>query len=179
MGLLKRLAFYLGLVLGVATMAAAGAVALTYLFTGKLFSVEVTEGKPEVTLMTPDQVVIMIREQVAAVFAIPCNLFAGFFVGLVAPVAAIAGMVALIRLVTGKVPFLGHIYEGEDGERQLSFKLVAPDEAEGLFTEYKERFGDELGGMKTEIQAIIEEAKGQARPAAEDEVVEVELEVEV
>ena len=66
MGLLKRLAFYLGLVLGVATMAAAGAVALTYLFTGKLFSVEMAEGKPEVTLMTPDQVVTMIREQVAA-----------------------------------------------------------------------------------------------------------------
>lgn len=66
MGLLKRLAFYLGLVLGVATMAAAGAVALTYLFTGKLFSIEMAEGKPEVTLMTPDEVVVMIREQVDA-----------------------------------------------------------------------------------------------------------------
>jgi hypothetical protein len=112
------------------------------------------------------------------VFAIPCNLFAGFITGLVAPVAAIAGMVALIRLVTGKVPFLGHIYEGEDGERHLSFKLVAPDEAEGLFTEYKERFGDELGDMQSEIKAIIEEARGQAGPAAEEEVLEIEVEVE-
>ena len=66
MGFLKRLAFYLGLALGVATMAAAGAVALTYLFTGKLFSIEMAEGKPEVTLMTPDEVVVMIREQVDA-----------------------------------------------------------------------------------------------------------------
>lgn len=66
MGFLKRLAFYLGLVLGVATMAAAGAVALTYLFTGKFFSIELAGEKPEVTLMTPDEVVTMIREQMAA-----------------------------------------------------------------------------------------------------------------
>lgn len=111
------------------------------------------------------------------VIAIPCNLFAGFITGLVAPVAAIAGAVALIRLVTGKVPFLGHIYEGEDGDRHLSFKLVAPEEAEGLFTEYKERFTDELGDLPAEIKSIIEDAQGQAGATAEGEVLEVEIEV--
>jgi len=64
MGILKRAAFYLGLVLGLATVAAAGTVLLTYLFTGKFASIEMAEGKPEVTLMTPDEVVTLIREQV-------------------------------------------------------------------------------------------------------------------
>ena len=64
MGVLKRLAFYLGLVLGLATVAVAGTVLLTYLFTGKFASIEMAEGKPEVALMTPDEVVTMVREQV-------------------------------------------------------------------------------------------------------------------
>lgn len=65
MGFLRRLAFYLGLLLGLTTVAAAGAVALTYLFTGKLVSVEMVEEKPEVTLMTPDEVAALIRERMA------------------------------------------------------------------------------------------------------------------
>lgn len=65
MGFLRRLAFYLGLLLGLTTVAAAGAVALTYLFTGKLVSVEMGAEKPEVTLMTPDEVAALIRERVA------------------------------------------------------------------------------------------------------------------
>jgi hypothetical protein len=63
MGFLKRVAFAMGLLLGLTTVAAAGAVALTYLFTGKLVSVEMSEDKPEVTLMTPDDVASLIREQ--------------------------------------------------------------------------------------------------------------------
>ena len=64
MGVLKRLAFYLGLIMGLATVAAAGTVLLTYLFTGKFASVELAEGKPEATLMTPDEVTALVREQV-------------------------------------------------------------------------------------------------------------------
>ena len=64
MGFLKRLAFYIGLMLGLTTIAAAGTVAFTYLFTGKLVSVELAGEKPEVTLMTPDEVVVLIRDQV-------------------------------------------------------------------------------------------------------------------
>ena len=66
MGILNRLAFYMGLVLGLLTITAAGTVALTYLFTGKFASIEMTEGKAEVTLMTPDEVAGMIREQIKA-----------------------------------------------------------------------------------------------------------------
>lgn len=64
MGFLKRLAFYLGLVLGLTTISVAGTVALTYLFTGKFASIELAEGQPELTLMTPDEVVDMVRSQV-------------------------------------------------------------------------------------------------------------------
>lgn len=64
MAYLKRLAFYFGFLLGLTTMAVAGMVALTYLFTGKFPSVEMAEGRPEVQLMTPDEIVVMVREQV-------------------------------------------------------------------------------------------------------------------
>ena len=63
MGLMKRLAFYLGLLLGLATIAAAGTVALTYLLTGRLVSIEMEEKKPVITMMTPDEVVALIRER--------------------------------------------------------------------------------------------------------------------
>ncbi len=63
MGILKRVAYYLGLLLGLATVAAAGTVALTYLLTGKLVSIEMKDQKPEVTLMTPDEVATLIRER--------------------------------------------------------------------------------------------------------------------
>jgi hypothetical protein len=64
MELVKRIAFFIGLLLGLASVAAVGTVALTYLFTGKFASVELAEGKPEITLMSADQVVAMVREQV-------------------------------------------------------------------------------------------------------------------
>jgi hypothetical protein len=63
MRFLRRLAFYIGMVMGLTTIAALGMVALTYLLTGKLVSVELSGEKPEVTLMTPDEVVALIREQ--------------------------------------------------------------------------------------------------------------------
>jgi CRISPR/Cas system-associated exonuclease Cas4 (RecB family) len=63
MGILKRLAYYLGLLLGLTTVAAAGTVALTYLLTGKFVSIKMKEEKPEVTLMTPDEVATLIRER--------------------------------------------------------------------------------------------------------------------
>ena len=63
MGVLKRLAFYMGLLLGLTTVAAAGTVALTYLLTGKFVSLEMGGEKPEMTLMTPDEVAVLIREK--------------------------------------------------------------------------------------------------------------------
>jgi hypothetical protein len=64
MGILRRLSFYLGLMMGLTTIAAVGAVALTYLFTGRFPSVELGGEQPEVALLTPDEVVSVVREQV-------------------------------------------------------------------------------------------------------------------
>ncbi len=63
MGFARRLAFYMGMVLGILTIATAGSVALTYLLTGKLPMVGVGSDSNEVTLMTPDEVASMIREK--------------------------------------------------------------------------------------------------------------------
>jgi hypothetical protein len=103
------------------------------------------------------------------IVAIPTNFLSGYITGLVAPIAAIAGMVALIRLLTGKVPYLGHIFEDEQGERHLSFKLVAPEQVKELFEEQKEQYGGEIIKMQSEIRAIIEETRAEAKATAEAE----------
>ncbi len=99
------------------------------------------------------------------ILAIPYNFFSGFLTGLVAPVAAIAGMVALMRLLTGKVPYLGHIFEDEEGDRHLSLKLVAPDQVKDLFEEQKEEYGADIMRMQAEIKAIVEETRAEAKAA--------------
>jgi len=63
MGILSRLAYLLGLVLGLVTLVVVATEFLTYLFTGKFSSVKkVDEGRPELVLMTPDEVVAFVRE---------------------------------------------------------------------------------------------------------------------
>ena len=64
MGFVKRMAFLLGFVLGLVTLVVLGTEFLTYLFTGKFASVKkVGEERPELVLMTPDEVVAFVREQ--------------------------------------------------------------------------------------------------------------------
>jgi hypothetical protein len=103
------------------------------------------------------------------VFAIPWSFLSGFFTGLAAPLVAIAGVVAGVRFLTGKVPFLGHAWDDEESGRHLSFKLVAPDQVQELFDEQKEQIGGDIVKMKDEIQAIIEEAKAKAVAQQESE----------
>ncbi|MGC9334489.1 MAG: hypothetical protein ACP5JJ_10100 [Anaerolineae bacterium] len=64
MRFLRQVVFYVGLAMGLVTVAAAGSVALTYLFTGKFPTVRAAEGKTEVMLLTSDEVVGLVREQV-------------------------------------------------------------------------------------------------------------------
>jgi hypothetical protein len=100
--------------------------------------------------------------------AIPCNWVMGFIVGLVAPVAAIAAMIAGIRLFTGKVPFLGQVWDTEEGGRQLAFKLVPPEQVGEMFAQQKDEIGGDIAKMQAEIKAIIEETKEQAQAEAEE-----------
>jgi hypothetical protein len=65
MSALKRLAFGVGFVLGLAGFVVVAGNALLYLLTGKLPSVEVGEGgKPVLGLVTPQEIVALVREQV-------------------------------------------------------------------------------------------------------------------
>ena len=107
---------------------------------------------------------------VSWLLAVPYNFLFGYVTGVVAPLAAIAAMVAAIRLFTGKVPFLTPIQEDDEGDdRQLSIRLVSSDEAAELYAEQKEQIGREFSSMKTEIQAVMEEGKTEAPTAAEEE----------
>ncbi len=64
MSFLKQLAYCVGLIAGLATIGAAGAVLLTYLFTGRLPAIKMAEGeKPRVQLYTPDEIVTLMRQQ--------------------------------------------------------------------------------------------------------------------
>ena len=61
---LRRIAFLFGFVLGLVTLVVIGTEFLTYLFTGKLPMVKmVDDGNAELALMTPDEVVAIVREQ--------------------------------------------------------------------------------------------------------------------
>lgn len=101
--------------------------------------------------------------------AIPYNFLIGFIVGVAAPIAAIAGIVAGIRLLTNKVPFLNQVGDA-DGDTMLTLKLVPVDQALDLYTEEKDRLFDELSDFQAEIKAIINEARAQG---AEEVVVEI------
>jgi hypothetical protein len=99
--------------------------------------------------------------------AIPCNLLSGFVIGLVAPLAVIAAMVAAIRLITGKVPFPTPV-AGEGEERRLYLELVPPQQAGELFNEQKEKIGADFGKLQAEIKAIVEQARAEAQAEAEE-----------
>jgi hypothetical protein len=65
MSAFKRLAFAMGFVLGLAGFVVVAGNVLLYLLTGKLPSVEVGEdGKPALSLVTPQEIVTLVREQV-------------------------------------------------------------------------------------------------------------------
>jgi hypothetical protein len=98
------------------------------------------------------------------VFAVPFNFFMGFVVGLLAPVAAIAAVVAGVRLLTGKVPFLS-LGQDEGEERHLALELVDPDRVGDLFAVERKKVEGELGGLQAEIRSIIEESRAKAQEA--------------
>ena len=95
------------------------------------------------------------------ILAIPGSFFVGFVVGLAAPVAAIAAMVAGVRFLTGRMPFLRLSEDPEADERRLSLELVPTDEVEELFEVEKGKVMADLGGLRDQIKTMIEEAKAK------------------
>lgn len=107
---------------------------------------------------------------VVDVLSIPYNLLSGFVVGALVPVAAIAAVVAGIRLLTGKMPFLSP-QEGEE-ERYLTLTLMPPEEAQERFAEQREQIGSEIARLRTEIQDIIQQARAESQEIVLEEVEE-------
>jgi hypothetical protein len=65
MGIMKKGAFYVGLIVGLVTIGGVGAILLAYLFTGKLPVVKmVGQDKPRLELVTPDELTALMRKQV-------------------------------------------------------------------------------------------------------------------
>jgi hypothetical protein len=88
--------------------------------------------------------------------AVPRHFFLGWLAGLLAPVAALAGIVAGVYFLTRKVPFVSEIEEQEDG-RRLVIKLVEPGEARVLLRrsgEAARAFGDEI---RSELEKEVEQ----------------------
>jgi hypothetical protein len=106
------------------------------------------------------------------VLSIPYSLLSGFVVGAMVPVAAIAAIVAGLRLLTGKMPFLSP-QESEE-ERYLTLSLVPPEEAQERFAEQKEQIGGEFARLRTEIQGILQEANADAEEIVLEEMEQAE-----
>ena len=113
---------------------------------------------------------------VVDILSIPYNLRSGFVVGAMVPVAAIAAIVAGIRLLTGKMPFLSP-QEGEE-ERYLTLTLVPPEEAQARFAEQREQIGGELAQLRTEIQNMLQQARAEAEEIVLEETEQVLEETE-
>ena len=78
--------------------------------------------------------------------AVPRHFLAGWIVGILAPLASLAGIVGAIYLFTRRIPLITQIDE-ETGDRRLILELVEPDEARDLAQRGKEAakaFGDEI-----------------------------------
>jgi hypothetical protein len=96
---------------------------------------------------------------IASIFAVPYNFLVGFFVGLTAPVAVIAAMLAGVRLLTGRMPFLSLGPETDAEERNLSLELVPAEDARERFDAEKQRILNDLEALGLEIKRVIEESK--------------------
>jgi uncharacterized membrane protein len=109
---------------------------------------------------------VPVLKLVFEILSIAYNLFAGFVVGAIVPVAAIGAIVGGVRLITGKMPFLSLVEDEAEDERHLALALMPPERAEELFAQQKEQIGGEITRLRSEIQAIIQEARSEAREAA-------------
>lgn len=97
-----------------------------------------------------------------AVVGLPYSFMAGLLVGIAAPVAAVAGMVLMVRLLTGKVPFLSDASPAEGDDRRVSLRLMPPDEARTAFERERSRISGDLNRLSTEIQGLAEHARAKA-----------------
>lgn len=87
--------------------------------------------------------------------SVPVNFFGGLVVGLVAPVAAVAGVVGGVYLFTKKVPFFSQVTADEaTGERSLTLKLMTPAEAQAALKGRLAELKDGWGRVKEDLAEV-------------------------
>lgn len=106
---------------------------------------------------------------VFSILAIPYSFTMGFVIGLAAPVAVIAAMVAGVRFLTGKMPFLSLGQFEESGERRMSLELVPVEAAKELFAAEKQTVLDEIASLQEELKVMAQKAQEGAGQQAEAE----------
>jgi hypothetical protein len=91
--------------------------------------------------------------------SVPVNFFGGLVVGLVAPVAAVAGIVGGIYLFTKKVPFFSQVTTDKDtGERSLTLKLMTASEAQAALKTRQAELQDAWARVKKELTEVARQA---------------------
>ncbi|HEM61354.1 MAG TPA: hypothetical protein ENO24_03600 [Chloroflexi bacterium] len=83
--------------------------------------------------------------------AVPRSFAFGWLVGIIVPLASLAGIVSGVYLLTRKVPFVTEIDE-QDGGRRLVVQLVEPEQAKELL----QRGRDAAREFRDEIRAEVE-----------------------
>jgi hypothetical protein len=91
--------------------------------------------------------------------SVPINFLGGLAVGLIAPVAAVAGIVGGVYLFTKKVPFFSQVTTDEGtGERSLTLKLMAPNEAQAALKARQAELQDAWARVKKELTEVARQA---------------------
>jgi len=91
--------------------------------------------------------------------SVPVSFFGGLLVGLIAPLAAVAGIVGGVYLFTKKIPFFSQV-EGEQaaGERSLILKLMPPDEAQAALVARQAELKKSWSKIREELVQITRQA---------------------
>ena len=91
--------------------------------------------------------------------SVPINFLGGLIVGLVLPVAAVAGVVGGVYLFTKKVPFFSQETADEaTGERSLELKLMAPEEAQAAFSGRLAELKETWAKVKADLTEMARQA---------------------
>lgn len=119
-----------------------------------------------------DKATMSLFSFVGELLSVPVSFFGGLVVGLIAPVAALAGIVGGVYLFTKKVPFASQVVEDEaSGERSLTLTLMPPDEAQAAFQARLAELKDAWARIREDLAEVTcqtdDKPRSSEEPAAE------------
>lgn len=105
------------------------------------------------------------RSILGSLLSVPINFLGGLIVGLTAPLVAVAGIVGGVYLFTKKVPSISQVTADEaTGERSLTLKLMAPDEAKAAFEARLAELEEVWVKVKSELEEMTRQAEQGSPP---------------